>query len=370
MVKRLLSVLLTVTLLLTALTACSFDFKSKKKNNKDKDKETEKTTATQAATTATTAFPLYYVTADPSLNVRSEPKVDSTRLGQLPLGTPVEILETIDGWHRISYNGMPGYISAEYVSAQAPSTTAPAPTTTLPPRTILYVTANKLNVRSEPATTGARLGELLYGDVIEILGTVNGWYEISFGGGTGYVSADYASVTPPSGVSTVTTTTTTTAPTTTTTASKYPDASIPAMRGGLSEAEREELYDGLQDIIDSKGADYQSIYNYVNKNKTYTSMAEGESIEQMAYYTLTHKSASCYYYAAFTYLLMKQAGYPVDFVRGIGWQHGTEHCWIMFQDTDGWYFMDSLYVRSAKLTTAECVEIGYKWNPDVHPEAK
>ena len=63
-------------------------------------------------------------------------------------------------------------------------------------------------------------------------------------------------------------------------------------------------------------------------------------------------------------------GYEVEFVRGLGWQNGTEHCWIMFKEADGWYFMDSLYVRSSKLTTKQCKDIGYKWNPHVHPEAK
>jgi hypothetical protein len=152
--------------------------------------------------------------------------------------------------------------------------------------------------------------------------------------------------------------------------SNYPDASVPPLQGGLTEAQREELYDGLRNIISDNGSDYVDVYNYVQKNKTYRSMDEGESIEQMAYKTLTSKSVSCYYFAAFTYLLMKQAGYQVEFVRGLGWQNGTEHCWIMFKEADGWYFMDSLYVRSSKLTTKQCKDIGYKWNPHVHPEAK
>ena len=83
MLKRLLSVLLTAMVLLTTLTACSFDFLKKDKGNKkEPGKDAEQTTAAPSATTATTsAFPIYYVTADPTLNVRSEPKVDSTRLG-------------------------------------------------------------------------------------------------------------------------------------------------------------------------------------------------------------------------------------------------------------------------------------------------
>lgn len=352
MTKRWLAVLLVTVLLLSVLVGCGDDKKDEPKS----------TATTEPTTTTTSPYPTYYVTAS-TLNVRREPDAQSDKLGELPYGTAVQVLSTERGWHRISFNGEPAYISADYVSLTPPPTQT---TTTLPANTILYVTANKLNVRNAPVD-GDVLGQLLYGETVEILGTVDGWYQIEYKGKTAYISADYASATPPSGVTAVPTSTTaaTSAPT-----SVYPDATVPPMKGGLTEAQRTELYEGLQDIIATKGSDYQSIYTYVNKNKTYRSMAEGESIEQMAYYAMTNKSSSCYYFASFTYLLMKQAGYQVSFVRGLGWQNGTEHCWIMFKDTDGWYFMDSLYVRSAKLTTKQCKEIGYKWNPDVHPEAK
>ena len=49
MLKRLLSVLLTAIVLLTTLTACSFDFLKK-----DKEKKEEKATTTKAAVTTTT----------------------------------------------------------------------------------------------------------------------------------------------------------------------------------------------------------------------------------------------------------------------------------------------------------------------------
>lgn len=355
MTKRLLSMLLAAVLLMGILTACGDDKKVEKKP----------TTTAKKSTSTTSAFPVYYVTAN-KLNVRREPDAASERLGELFYGEAVEVLEHIDGWCRISFDGAPAYVSAQYLSQQQPPTKAPTTTTTLPANTVLYVTANKLNVRREPDATGDLLGQLLYGDTVQLVGTVDGWYEIQYKGSTAYISADYASVTPPSGVTAVPTTTAPTkAPT-----GKYPDATIPPLQGGLTETERTELYEGLQDIIDKQGKNYQKIYTYINKNKTYRSMAEGDSIEQMAYYMLTHKSASCYYFAAFTYLLMQKAGYEVSFVRGLGWQNGTEHCWIMFKETDGWYFMDSLYVRSAKLTAKQCKEIGYKWNPDIHPEAK
>ncbi|MBR3778974.1 MAG: SH3 domain-containing protein [Clostridia bacterium] len=357
MTKRLLSLLLVSILLLT-LTACG------DKGGK-KDTPATTTTTTAVSTTAAPQNPVYYVTAT-KLNVRREPNTTCEILGSLTYGTAVEILDTVDGWHLISYLGEPAYISADYTSPSAPpsttattTTTKLTTTTTLPPQTVLYVTGTKLNVRSEPNTSSEILGTLVQGEAVVIYATVGSWYRIDWNGSTGYISADYVSLTPPAGMTTATGT-----------VSNYPDSSVPPLQGGLTDAEREELYSGLRNIISDNGSDYVDVYNYVHDNKTYRSMDEGESIEQMAYKTLKSKSVSCYYFAAFTYLLMKQAGYEVEFVRGLGWQNGTEHCWIMFKEADGWYFMDSLYVRSSKLTTKQCKDIGYKWNPHVHPEAQ
>ena len=359
MTKRLVSLFLAAAMLLT-LTACHKD---------GAEGETPPTTTSTAAATTTTTVaqqnPVYYVTVN-KLNVRSEPNTTCEILGTLLYGDSVEVWETADGWCRITFEGKPAYISADYVSLSAPpsttattTTTKLTTTTTLPPQTVLYVTGTKLNVRREANTTSEIIGELLQGDAVVIYATVGNWYRIDYKGEVGYVSADYVALTPPAGM-----TTAAQSPNT------YPDASVPPLQGGLTDAQREELYSGLRNIVSDHGSDYKDVYEYVHSNKTYRSMEEGESIEQMAYKTLTSKSVSCYYFAAFTYLLMKQAGYEVEFVRGLGWQNGTEHCWIMFKEADGWYFMDSLYVRSSKLTTKQCKDIGYKWNPHVHPEAK
>lgn len=121
MVKKRFSVLLVAMLLLT-LVACGKD-KAPDKSSGTEQKESPKiTTAPSSAmvtTTTTSAFPIYYVTADP-LNVRSGPKASSTKLGELAYGTPVEILATEGDWYRISYNGVRAYISAQYVSPEPP----------------------------------------------------------------------------------------------------------------------------------------------------------------------------------------------------------------------------------------------------------
>ena len=206
MMKRGLAVALTAVLLLGLLTAC--------KEKESKDETVTPTTASSAETTTTTTavtVPVCYVTAT-KLNVRSAPSTDGTLVGALLYGEAVEILDTVDGWHLISYAGVPGYISADYVSlTPPPSRTTAAPTTgsTYPAHSVLYVTATKLNIRREPAASGDVLGLLLYGEAVEILDTVNGWCQIQHNGGIAYVSADYLSPNPPPSTTAASTTVTT-----------------------------------------------------------------------------------------------------------------------------------------------------------------
>lgn len=49
------------------------------------------------------------------LNVRVEPLASSTKLGILTEGQVVEVIEVLDEWVKIKYNGQVAYVSAEYV---------------------------------------------------------------------------------------------------------------------------------------------------------------------------------------------------------------------------------------------------------------
>lgn len=66
------------------------------------------------------------------------------------------------------------------------------------------VTADSLNVRSGPGSSYDVVGKLSKGASVVILGSANGWYEISSGSLTGYVSADYVTVDEGSGSTTTT----------------------------------------------------------------------------------------------------------------------------------------------------------------------
>lgn len=55
------------------------------------------------------------VTAKENVNVRMAPNTDADRLGTLTGGTTVDLLEQLDGWCKINYNGQVGYVNADYV---------------------------------------------------------------------------------------------------------------------------------------------------------------------------------------------------------------------------------------------------------------
>ena len=63
----------------------------------------------------------------------------------------------------------------------------------------MYVTSDGLNVRRGCSTTEMLIGALVYGQSVQVTGTVLqngaeiGWYQISYNGGTGYVSSAYLS---------------------------------------------------------------------------------------------------------------------------------------------------------------------------------
>mgnify|MGYP002545873570 CR=1 FL=1 len=128
----------------------------------------------------------------------------------------------------------------------------------------------------------------------------------------------------------------------------------------------EELEQRLDEILNQYGRTPKNIYDYVHDHYTYKWAAE-KSLEENALHLLDYGTGSCYNFASLTYLLFQRAGYDVYYVTGLGWQHGTYHCWILANFDGGWYYVDSLYVRSAKMTAAEMEKKGYQWDKDAYP---
>ncbi len=140
------------------------------------------------------------------LNFREGPTTSSKIIGTAPRGEIVEILEVLDGWCRVSYQGKTGYMSADYLrnlsaeEAEAPAE-APAPAEAEPEEAPQEETAqetlwgtltgNSVRLRTGPSTSDGVTRYLFRGDRVQILGTVGDWQHVLFGEEEGYVFAKY-----------------------------------------------------------------------------------------------------------------------------------------------------------------------------------
>lgn len=120
-----------------------------------------------------------------ALRLRSEANTASTILATATKGETAVVLEDAgDGWYKVDYKSVEGYMSGEYldVATQADVTIGYGRVST---------NGSVLNVRSGPGTDYDRVFRLDHGDVVTITGIDNGWYKIDSDGSVGYVSSDY-----------------------------------------------------------------------------------------------------------------------------------------------------------------------------------
>lgn len=55
-----------------------------------------------------------FIETTAKLRLRKEPNTNCETLDRISSGTRLEVLETLDGWYKVSYNGQEGYVSATY----------------------------------------------------------------------------------------------------------------------------------------------------------------------------------------------------------------------------------------------------------------
>ena len=129
------------------------------------------------------------------LRLRAQPNTSSSVLARLPSGTQVEVLDSqaVNGWYQVSYKGMKGYVSADYLVVEEDSAELSAPADASAPSAqaadavYIKVVDGPLNIRTGPGTDHDRVGQLSVGRIVEALDVLDGWYQI----GSGYVCADY-----------------------------------------------------------------------------------------------------------------------------------------------------------------------------------
>ncbi|WP_417092852.1 NlpC/P60 family protein [Intestinimonas timonensis] len=128
------------------------------------------------------------VTAD-ALRLRSTPAAEGEILATVSSGTNVVVLdEAEDGWYKVNYNSVEGYMSGEYLDVATKADTA-----------LGYgkvdADGSTLNMRAGASTSFDSLCFIPSGTVLELEGIYEGWYKVTYAGNTGYVSSDYITIT-------------------------------------------------------------------------------------------------------------------------------------------------------------------------------
>ena len=139
-----------------------------------------------------------------SLRLRNEPSLSSSTVTYLPSGAVVSVHEQLDGWYKVVYNGITGYVSADYLvytpaatndaSADEPVIDSSTENAQAETQTIATISGNNVNFRTQPMTSADIIGKLAQGTEVEVLSVSDGWCEVRYQGTTGYVAADYVEV--------------------------------------------------------------------------------------------------------------------------------------------------------------------------------
>ena len=118
------------------------------------------------------------------LNMRESPDQNADIIGKMLNGSACEILDdSQEGWYQVTSGGLTGYISSEYVLTGDEAKTAAFDLVDQ----MAVITADKLNVRSEPNQDAQVLEQVLRNERYTIEEEEGDWIKIP----DGYISSEY-----------------------------------------------------------------------------------------------------------------------------------------------------------------------------------
>lgn len=116
------------------------------------------------------------------LRLRSEPSTSAEIVGYAYEGEKVAVLEMADGWYSVYYDGLSGYMSADFLSVSAVDNIDLG---------AAYINGTTVRMRAEPNTESYIMAVYNTGEKLEVIGVNNGWFKVVTADGTGYVKGDY-----------------------------------------------------------------------------------------------------------------------------------------------------------------------------------
>lgn len=123
------------------------------------------------------------------LSIRAEANKDAEVLGKLYKNGAATVLETLDGWYKVTSGNVTGYVSADYVVVGDEEACKAAATTTA------TVTGETVRVRKEASTDSSIVTVLAKGQKVSVVeGSVDGWVKVKSGNKEGFISAEFVTV--------------------------------------------------------------------------------------------------------------------------------------------------------------------------------
>ncbi len=123
------------------------------------------------------------------LNIRAEANSDAAVLGKLYNNGAAIVLETLDGWYKVTSGSVTGYVAAEYVVVGDEELCKSVS------KRIGKVTYEAVRLRKEPSTECDVITLITSNKKVTILDdSLKGWYKVQYGSYVGYMSKDYVEV--------------------------------------------------------------------------------------------------------------------------------------------------------------------------------
>lgn len=119
-----------------------------------------------------------------SLKVRSGPGLTYDTIGAVSQNDKLVVIDKENDWLQIKYGTTTGWVASWYTSSEAIEMTNKQ----------VVSKANRLNVRTEPSTSSAVVGQLNEGDQTPAYKSEGEWIEIDFQGRKGWVNAAYITI--------------------------------------------------------------------------------------------------------------------------------------------------------------------------------
>ncbi|MGI5921812.1 MAG: N-acetylmuramoyl-L-alanine amidase [Syntrophomonadaceae bacterium] len=115
------------------------------------------------------------------VNVRSGPGVEYSVAGSLYKNTRVEIITQANGWNKIKYGNLTGWVAESLINIDKVDVR-------------LQVIENTVNLRSGAGTSYALVGQAKKGDILTLIDVQGEWYKVKTStGSTAYVRSDLVS---------------------------------------------------------------------------------------------------------------------------------------------------------------------------------